>query len=257
MSETADPTFLSRSPSAILLPMFATIACILCLPILVHHIKSRHLATSVLIFWIVLENVFNLINPVLWPTNNFESWWNGVGFCDIESKLRLPAYVGYISALVCIYRQLAVILNTEQIVLVPSPAQCRRRISIEITLCLGFPVYIMVAHYVFQSGWYDIFAITGCVPITDSSWPSIVLVFILPGIMWVVATAYCSIIICRLIKYHRQVSSILSTPQSRYNQSQFARLFAMATALIIIFLPVALYILVQNLSYQRGRHPYS
>lgn len=257
MLETADPTAAWRSPSAILLPVFATIACILCVPILFNHIKSRNLAASVLIFWIVLENVYNLINPLIWPTNDFQSWWDGVGFCDFESKLRLAAYIGYISALVCIYRQLAIILDVEQIVPVPSPAQRRRRMVIELTLCFALPVYIMVAHYLVQSGRYYIFAITGCVPILDSSWPSIVLVLIWPGVMWVVAAVYCAIIIHRLITYRRHVSSILSAPRSRYNQSQFARLFAMATALILIFLPLALYILVQNLTYQGVRRTYS
>jgi pheromone a factor receptor len=201
--------------------------------------------------------VYNVINPLLWPTNNFGRWWNGVGLCDVESKLRLAGNMGYISALVCIYRQLAAILNTEQIVLAPSAAQCRRRIAIEITLCFGFPIYVMAAHFIVQSGRYYIFAITGCVPILDSSWPSMVLVLIWPGVMWLVAAVYCAVIIRRLIKYRRQVSSILSTPRSMYNQSQFARIFAMATALILIFVPVALYILVQNLSYGGVRNPYS
>lgn len=257
MSATAEHIPLSRPLSAILLPILATVTCILCLPILINHIKSRNLAQSVLIAWIVLENVYNVINPLLWPTNDFGLWWNGVGLCDVESKLRLAGNMGYISALVCIYRQLAAILNTEQIVLAPSAAQCRRRIAIEITLCFGFPIYIMAAHYIVQSGRYYIFAITGCVPILDSSWLSVVLVLIWPGVMWLVAAIYCATIIRRLVKYRRQVSSILSASRSTYNQSQFARVFAMATTLILIFVPVALYILVQNLSYGGVRNSYS
>jgi pheromone a factor receptor len=257
MSKTGDTAFLSRPASATLLPVLATIACILCFPTLVSHIRSRNLAASVLTFWIVLENVFNLINPLLWPSKDLVNGWNGAGLCDVESKLRLAASVGYVGALVCIYRHLAVILNTEQIALVASPAQWRRRITIEMALCFGFPVYIMVASYIVQSGRYYVFPIAGCVPMLDSSWPSTVLVLIWPGIMWVVAAGYCSTIIHRLIKYRRQVSGILSSPHSRYNQSQFIRLFAMATALIVIFLPVALYIFVLNLSFPAKRRTYS
>jgi pheromone a factor receptor len=138
-------------------------------------------------------------------------------------------------------------LNAEQIALVPSPAQRRRRIAIEMALCFGFPVSVMIAGYAVQSGRYYIFAIAGCVPVLDSSWLSVV---IWPGVMLVVTAGYCSMIIHRLIKYRRQVSGILSAAHSRYNQSQFVRLFAMATALIVIFLPVALYIFVLNLSFQ-------
>ena len=257
MSETTKPLSSSRSVSAILLPTLATVAFVLCLPILANHVKSRNFAASVLIVWIVLENMFNLINPILWPTNDFEGWWNGAGFCDVVSKLRLAAYIGFISALVCIYRQLAVILDTEQITLGLTRAQRRRNIAIETALCFGLPVYLMIAHYIVQSGRYYVFAITGCVPILDSSWPSTVLVVIWPTIIWIVATVYCSVIIRRLIKYRSQVSSILSTSQSRCNQSQFARLFAMATALIVIFLPVAIYLLLQNSLYQGQHHSYS
>ena len=214
MSETSASGASSRPRSAILLPSLATIACILCLPILAHHIKSRNLAASMQIFLIVLENIFNLINPLLWPTSDFHSWWDGVGLCDVESKLRLAADIGYKSALVCIYRQLAIILNTEQIVLVPSPSQCLCQTAIEVPLCLRFPISIMIAHYLVQSGRYYIFPITGCVPILDSSWPSMALVLIWPGAMWMVAAAYCSVIIYRLAKYCRQVSSMLSTPLS-------------------------------------------
>jgi pheromone a factor receptor len=115
----------------------------------------------------------------------------------------------------------------------------------------------MIAGYIVQSGRYYILAIAGCVPMLDSSWLSVVLVLIWPGVMWVVAAGYCLMIIYRLIKYRRQVSGILSSPNSRYNQSQFVRLFAMATALIIIFLPVALYIFVLNLSFPGMRRTYS
>jgi pheromone a factor receptor len=257
MPMTGDSTFFSRPASATLLPVLATLACILCLPILVHHIQSRNLTASVLIVWIVLENVFNVINPLLWPTKDFVNAWDGVGLCDVESKFRLAASIGDVGALVCICRHLAGILNTEQIVLIPSPAQRRRRIAIEMALCFGFPVYMMIAGYIVQSGRYYIFAIAGCVPMLDSSWPSIILVLVWPGVMWMVAAGYCSIIIHRLIKYRRQVSSMLSSPHSRYNQSQFIRLFAMATALIVIFLPVALYIFALNLSFPAMRKTYS
>src|SRR2546421_1940062 len=139
MSATTKPIPLSRPLSAILLPILASITCLLCLPIFINHVNSRNLAQSALIAWIVLENIYNVVNPLLWPTNDFGLWWNGVGLCDVESKLRLAGNMGYISALVCIYRQLANILNTEQIILAPSAAQCRRRMAIEISLCFGFP----------------------------------------------------------------------------------------------------------------------
>lgn len=262
MPPSDESTSYPTSPSGILLPLLAIIACLLCLSILTIHLKTHNLAASVLISCIILENVFNIINPILWPTDNENTWYLGYGLCDIEVKLSLACSISYIGAVICIYRQLASILNTDRIVISVSSAQRRRRTVLEITLCFGFPIYIMIAHYIVQPTRYFIYALSGCVPSIDNSWPSIPLLLIWPVVLWLVAAAYCVLIIHRLIKYRRDFSTILSASQSSINNSRFIRLFAMATALIVLYMPLAILLFVENVDFSKiarasNSQPYS
>ena len=73
--------------------------------------------------------------------------------------------------------------------------------------------------------------------------------------MTLVAAGYCLLVAYRLIRYRRQFASILSSSQSKINKSRFIRLFALATVLVLVFLPVVLYTFIRNLQFPH--HPYS
>ncbi len=158
----------------------------------VWHVKNRNLAASSLIFWIVLLNTFYFINACIWPNDDMEHWWHGYGLCDIEIKLQLAVTVGIPTSLVCIMRNLARVLDTNRTVLHPTPAQRKRRYAVKILLCFGVPIYMIIIHYVVQNVRYYIFAIAGCVPGFDDSWPSTVLVHMWPPFFSVVAVYYGS-----------------------------------------------------------------
>jgi len=191
-STAAEPTMeLSPSPSAVAVPFLALLTVLLGLPAFAWHIKNRNLAAVCLIFWIMSANLWNFINPLIWPTDDISTWYNGVGLCDLEVKLQAAGTVGVPGALACVFRQLAIVLDTDRTTLVPSRAQRHRRIAFEMFFCFFWPIYIMVIHYVIQPNRYYIFAIAGCTPSYASSWPSIVLNFVWPVVLVLVDTYYC------------------------------------------------------------------
>jgi pheromone a factor receptor len=238
-----------------LLPTLAGISVALCLPPLVTHVKLRNVAAAVLVFWITLVNLFNFINPLIWPLDDLENRWDGAGLCDIQVKLNLASSTAIPGALICIFRQLAIILDTDQATLAPSRGQRRRRLVFEIFFCIVCPLYMIVAHLVVQPYRYYIFAISGCVASFDNSWPGIILIFVPPLLLCVVAAGYCGLVVVRLMRYRRQFSDILASSQSKLNKSRFLRLFILSTTLIVIFLPIAVYVFTRNLAYPR--HPFS
>ena len=255
-----DQSSVSRSSTvaplaSILLPLLAVISIVLCLPPLVTYVKLRNVAAAVLVFWITLINLFNFINPLIWPSDDLETRWNGAGLCDVEVKLNLASSAAIPGALICVFRQLAIILDTDHTTLAPSRGQRRRRIVFEGFFCIVCPLYMIVAHLIVQPYRYYIFAISGCVASFDNSWPGIILIFIPPLLLCVVAAGYCTLVIVRLIRYHRQFSDILASSHSRLNKSRFLRLLILSTTLIVIFLPVAVYVFTRNLAYPR--HPFS
>jgi len=183
------PNF-SLTPGAVAVPVLAFISICLDIPPIAWHIKNRNLAATSLLFWIILSNVFNFVNAIIWPTDDLMSWWHGLVYCDIQVKFMLAATLGITGSLACIMRNLAVVLNTNRTVLTPSKGQRRTRLVMDILLCFGGPIYLMVIHYVVQPNRYYIFAITGCTPSFDRSWPSMVLVFIWPPIMCLLDVYY-------------------------------------------------------------------
>jgi pheromone a factor receptor len=246
-----------RSAASILLPTLAAISVLLCLPPLATHIKSRNVAAAILVFWISLDNLFNFINPLIWPTDDDQTWWSGHGLCDIEVKLNLASSAAIPGGLICIFRQLAVILDTDRTTLAPSRGQQRRRLAFEIFFCAVCPLYMMVVHFIVQPYRYYIFAISGCVPSFDNSWPGILLIFIPPLILCATAAGYCGLVIFRLLRYRQQFSDILASSQSKLNKSRFLRLFVLSTTLIVIFLPIAIYVFSRNLGYPRHSFSWS
>ena len=196
-------------------------------------------------------NVFNFINPIIWPTDQLEDRWNGVGLCDIEVKLIVASSVGMPGALICIFRQLATILDVDKGPIVPTPTQRRRRHALEICCCIAFPVLMMVVHYLVQPLRFYIFAITGCVPPVDHSWPAILLVLVPPLALCAIAAGYCILVVIRLLKCRRQFSVVLESSASRFNRSRFLRLFILSAALMVIFFPLSVYVFARNLEYPR------
>lgn len=223
----------------------------LCLPPLVTHVKLRNVPGGAIVFWITLINLFNFINPLIWPSDDLQTRWDGAGLCDIEVKLNLASSTAIPGALICVFRQLSIILDTDQTTLVPSRGQRRKRLIFEVIFCAVSPLYMVVAHLIVQPYRYYIFAISGCVASIDNSWPGIILIFMPPLILGVAAAGYCVLVVVRLLRYRREFSNILASSQSKLNKSRFLRLFILSSTLIVILLPVAIYVFMRNLGYPR------
>ena len=164
------------STAAIAVPVLSILTLVLDIPSFVWHIKNRNLPASCLVFWIILCNLFNFVNALIWPTDDIANWWHGQVWCDIQVKFQVAALFAILGATGSIIRNLATALNTDRIVLNASPAQRRRNRIIDCLLNFGIPIYTIAIHYVVQPTRYFILAISGCDASIDNSWPSLVLI---------------------------------------------------------------------------------
>lgn len=185
-----DPPSLSVYPTAVVVAVLSGVAVLLDIGPFIWHFKNRNLAAGSLVFWIIILNLTNFINAIIWPNDNVSTWWLGYGLCDIEVKLFVGTWVALTGALACIMRNLARVMDTANTVLVPSKAQQLRQRVIEIALIFAAPVLLMLFHYIVQSNRYYLWAIAGCNPGFDNSWVSIVLIFIWPPIFSLIDTYY-------------------------------------------------------------------
>ncbi|KAL1860164.1 a-factor receptor [Paecilomyces lecythidis] len=247
-----------RAPEAIIIPFLSLLSIILSITPLMWHLRNSNFPAVCLVCWFLINNLFNIVNAFIWPTDDIDSWWSGVGLCDVEVKLMVASYVGIPGALLCIFRHLAEVLDTDRTVLVPSGSQRRKKLVIEMVFCLVVPVLAMITHYFVQKTRYMLYTISGCVNNFDESWVTLVLSYLWPTVICVVAAYFCCLVMYRIIKYNREFGAILSGSRgSGLNKTRFLRLFCMASVMLLAILPTQAYVLYVDIQLSLPWHDYS
>ncbi len=188
-----------KSAEAILLSTFASLAIILLIVPFLWHWRLENVGACSLIFFISLGNFFTFINVIIWPTEDFDSWWNGAGLCDIEAKLKWPYVTGLACATLCITRNLANVLDVDRAEISPTRASKKRKVAVDLAICFTVPVLQIALHYIIQPNRYYITTIGGCEPSYDNSWPTIVIMFMWPLIFCLITCYYASTYVPSLI----------------------------------------------------------
>ena len=137
-------------------------------------------------------NFFNSINPLIWPRDNLDQWWDGNVWCDINVRIQVGAIVGTTASITMIVRKLAKVMDTRNITVSSSRNSKLKELALDIVWCWVYPLVFIVLYYVVQPARYMIFGITGCMSVYDISWPSIVLSFMWAPITTLVAACYAS-----------------------------------------------------------------
>lgn len=176
---------------AVAIPVLACLAIAISIPALILHSKNRNYPVTCVVCWFILINIFATVNALIWNTHDSKKWWTGEGLCDIEIRFTAASYVGVPGALVCLFRSLAAVLDTSCATLVPSRARRWRKRLIEVLFCVAIPIIIMFTSFLVQPNRYAIYEVSGCVSVFDQSWPSIILFYMWPGIICLVAVYYC------------------------------------------------------------------
>jgi len=169
--------------AAIVVAILSGLAVILDIPPLIWHARNNNLAAASLVFWVILLNSMYFMNALIWRNDDIDSWYNGQGLCDIQVKLQVGSWVAVSGALACIMRNLARVMDTENSILVATKAQRLHRKAFDVFFCFGFPLVIMALSYIPQHYRYYLLGISGCAPSFDTTWPTIVLVYMWPAII--------------------------------------------------------------------------
>lgn len=177
-------------PQAVLLIVLSFIVVLLNVGPFVWYLKGRNYPAAILIFWVVLLNVFSFVNAIIWRNDDIDSWFSGHIYCDVESRLLLGSYSGAPGALICVMRSLAMIFDTNNATLVPSEGQRKKDLIFMLVFCWAFPIYIMAVYYIVQPARYLLFGIVGCVPLADESWLSDILILIWPLVLTLISVYY-------------------------------------------------------------------
>ncbi|KAF9894066.1 a-factor receptor [Aspergillus nanangensis] len=242
---------------AVVVPVLSAVTILLSITPLVLHWQNHNWPTACMIVWFLILNVFSIVNAIIWPHDDIDSWWSGVGLCDVEVKIMIASYVAVPGCLVCIFRNLAGVLDTRRATLVPTKGQRWINYSMDLLFCLVVPIIAMITHIVYQVRRYAIWGISGCVNMFDESWVSFVLAWMWPAIICFIAGYYCGLVMYRLHKYRSQFGNILQSSGSNLSKSRFMRLFLLAFFMLLAIIPIQIFVLYKNILYSMPWHAYS
>jgi pheromone a factor receptor len=100
------------SPQAIILPVLAFPSWVLYTPPLFWQVRQGNIAAGSLILWVMMVNFFNSINPLIWPRDDLNEWWDGNIWWDIIVRIQVGAIVGTTASTAMIVRRLARVMDT-------------------------------------------------------------------------------------------------------------------------------------------------
>lgn len=167
-------------PVVYILAALSLFTVILNLPVAVWHYQHWNVAAFSLVCWLLLTNIFQVANSLIWSNDDYNHWWHGKGFCDAQVYLYWGSVIGMAGAVACIMRGLAKVMDTKNIIVAPTKGDRRKAMVHDAIFCFGLPGLIMFALYVVQTRRFDIQGLNGCIAEVDDSWTAIVLLEIWP-----------------------------------------------------------------------------
>lgn len=214
---------------------FAILSVVLCIPPLACQARSRNFPVIVLITTTIILNIQNASNALIWPSWQ-ENAWDGRILCDIEVRFYAAMPVAAAGAVACILRQLANALRTDRVGASPSKRQRIRTWALDLTLCVVFPVITIATLHRVSLSRYKITRVLGCSPSVAFTWTAIALRLLWQPISTLIAVGYGGIIMFRLVRHRRNVSSVLAA--SGTNKDRHVRLLILSLGgLFLVLLP--------------------
>jgi pheromone a factor receptor len=164
---------------------------LLCLPPAYFNwkIPGRPWATLIFIGWIATFNLLSFIDSIIWMSDDPNSWWDGLVYCDIDSRIKSVFEIGLPAAGIGICRFLADATN-------PDPALTdlrhtrQRRNMIDLFLGIGLPLINIGLKMIVNPSRYWLLGVSGCTGITDLSWPAILLYHVWCPILSLIVAIY-------------------------------------------------------------------
>ncbi|KAI0887137.1 pheromone A receptor-domain-containing protein [Annulohypoxylon maeteangense] len=221
--------------------------------------RNGDFAAVVLIIDVALMNLVTVLNSLIWNSDNWDNWWIGTGLCDVEVYTWMPLQTIYAGAILAIIRQLA------QQVKLTRPSQLsrnKRRMRAFIQATIIFPPALIQLLFT----WFDIVqrynigTLIGCMVSFDNSWPRLI-VYDGPPTVFVLA----SVPALEVLTWKRFRTISKSTLHGlKSNEAAVARatwirnrLYGMSLAILVVYLPVSLYLTIENFLEMGDLTPYN
>ncbi|KAI5954745.1 STE3 [Candida theae] len=226
---------------------FSFIALILLIPPFSWHIKSRNIPAILLVTWLTLVNLIGFINTMIWSGEDFDTVYDGQGWCDITTKVDAASSLGKLCAIACLSMNLYFILCAKNPLFMDNTNW--KKICIDLAICLITPLLIMVFIYITQSRRYAIVRYQGCITVFSPTNATLGLYLVWPLIWSFVALFFAVLTLYKYFQKRKDVKDILKCTNSGLNLKRFARLLIFSFLIVFAMTPLSIYYFAQKVSY--------
>ncbi|KAI0190281.1 pheromone A receptor-domain-containing protein [Xylaria flabelliformis] len=210
-------------------------------------IRNGEFAAVVFIVDVATMNLITIVNSVIWHDDDWSTWWDGAGLCDIEVYLIAPLQTIYAASIFTIMYHLA------QQVKVTGAARGRsertRRNLIQAAIIFPVPLVQLIFTWFDLAQRYIIGTLIGCSAVYDASWPKILVYDAPPAVFALLAVPYAVLLWRRYHAITKQAQGILKSDgeaSMRANRTR-RRLYNMSLSILVVYVPIMIYFLVCNI----------
>lgn len=147
-------------------------------------------AATILTAWIFTWNLLYFVDSIVWSGSIPEDWWDGNIYCDINSRIKDAISPGIPGATIGVFRFL--VSTVEQQVSQKANNTFQNNI-VDFVLGVIFPIIVAGVRLIVMPSRYQIWGVSGCMSIVDDSWPSILVWYVWPPFLSVIAAIYAGI----------------------------------------------------------------
>jgi pheromone a factor receptor len=169
--------------------IFSLIGVVLCFePVYFNWRQRAHvkcLSGMFLVSWICAYNLFSFVDSIVWGGEDIAGWFDGMGYCDIGSRIKMSFPFGILGSTIgiCVFLITSIGDSRGEV----SPRKRRKMKLLDWFLGLGLPLIFSVVHFVIEPSRYRIIGVTGCQSSIDSSWPTLLLSTVWPPILSIIS----------------------------------------------------------------------
>ncbi|KAL7789940.1 pheromone receptor [Trichoderma ceciliae] len=250
MGVAAPPPYTNPSLTANLVcrVLFGILANLVCLVPLRLLYRNGEFAAAVFIINAEIQNLRNVVNALIWRTDDMASWWPGYGLCDLDPYLHNFGIGLYATCLLAIMRNLAIQVGSLR-ANPPSRREKRRRNIIQALIIFPLPLLQTAWTYPLTLQRYYIGTLFGCSWLNAPTWPYIVFEILPPALVSLITAGYAILIYIRFRQITKTTQSALSNNRLAHARNQRARrrLYLMVISILIPFLPIVIALATINI----------
>ncbi|KAI0114863.1 pheromone A receptor-domain-containing protein [Daldinia grandis] len=228
--------------------LFAIAGTGLCWPPLRTLWRYGDISGVTLIIVVAIMNLFTVLNAMIWSNDNWDDWWDGTGFCDVQVYLSTPLKTIYAATIFVTVYELAKKFDVRRAILL-NARQNRNRELKQSLIIFVVPFIQLVMTYFTISQRYRIGTLVGCIVQYDNSWPRI-LFFDAPNPVFVVLSIPFTIkSYLRYRKYSRDSQLALGSNNLAIARRVWLRrrLYNVIASIMLLYGPVSLFLLGKNI----------